>query len=97
MRLLIAAVIVLVPHLAFASSDAAWAGLFAKAATACRQASGLKQAIAGPPIVFSNHVLVVVAGRWPQPHMKGRRATFVCLYDKRSGTAEAQEAPHFRK
>jgi hypothetical protein len=65
-------------------------GCFAKAGTgtACRRASGLKQAIAGRPIDFSTPVLVAVA--WPQPHMKSRRATFACLYDKY--TAEAQEA-----
>jgi hypothetical protein len=57
-------------------------GCFAKAGTgtACRRASGLKQAIAGRPIDFSTPVLVAVA--WPQPHMKSRRATFACLYDK---------------
>jgi len=29
---------------------------------------------------FLDPVLVAVA--WPQPHMKSRRATFACLYDK---------------
>ena len=36
-------------------------------------------------------VLVIVEGRWPQPHMNNAKARFACLYGKRSGRAEARE------
>src|SRR5690606_11346153 len=47
----------------------------------------------GRPIDFTDRVLVLVKGRWPQPHMKGKTAVFACLYDKSTGAAEAQEVP----
>ncbi|GGF66648.1 hypothetical protein GCM10007301_27930 [Azorhizobium oxalatiphilum] len=77
---------------ASASSPDAWAELFGKAKAACLKASGLKEARAlGAPTDFSDRVLVLVSGRWPQPHMKNQKATFACLYGKASGQAEAQE------
>ncbi|MGU3496000.1 hypothetical protein ACLBXM_18310 [Xanthobacteraceae bacterium A53D] len=75
-----------------ASSPGAWAELFAKAKAACVKESGLKEARAiGEPTDFSDRVLVLVSGRWPQPHMKNQKATYACLYGKTSGKAEAQE------
>lgn len=75
-----------------ASSPDAWAELFSKAQAACFKASGLKAPkTIGKPTDFSDRVLVLVSGRWPQPHMKNAKATFACLYGKASGTAEAQE------
>ncbi|WP_035715413.1 hypothetical protein [Azorhizobium doebereinerae] len=77
---------------ASAASPDAWAELFAKAKAACLTASGLKEARAlGTPTDFSDRVLVLVSGRWPQPHMKNEKATFACLYGKASGAAEAQQ------
>ncbi len=77
---------------ALASSPDTWAELFAKAQAACFKASGLKETRAiGKPTDFSDRVLVLVSGRWPQPHMKNAKATYACLYGKASGTAEAQE------
>lgn len=75
-----------------AASPEAWAELFRKASAACVKASELKEARAGKPVDFSGKVLVMVDGRWPQPHMKNQPARFACLYDKRAGTAEAHEA-----
>jgi hypothetical protein len=79
---------------ALASSPDAWDALFRKAGEACRKASDLKEAkVAGNPIDFQDSVLVIVDGRWPQPHMKNAKARFACLYGKRTGKAEAQEMP----
>ncbi len=75
-----------------AASPEAWAELFRKASAACVKASELKEAKAAKPVDFSDKVLVMVDGRWPQPHMKNQRARFACLYDKRAATAEAHEA-----
>jgi hypothetical protein len=47
----------------------------------------------GKPVDFSDKVLVIVDGIWPQPHMKNAPARFACLYDKRSRTAEVAELP----
>lgn len=77
---------------ALASSPGAWAELHGKARAACVKASGLKDArTSGQPVDFEASVLILVSGRWPQPHMNNARATFACLYSKASGTAEAQE------
>lgn len=89
---LFAAGLMLAATPAGASSPDAWAELFAKAQAACFKASGLKDTRAiGKPTDFSDRVLVLVSGRWPQPHMKNAKATFACLYGKAGGTAEAQE------
>jgi hypothetical protein len=74
-----------------ASSSDAWAELWKQASAACVTASGLKDAKAAKPIDFSDKVLVVIDGRWPQPHMKNAATQFACLYDKRAKTAEATE------
>jgi len=79
---------------AHASTPQAWAALFRTAQAACQSASGLKQSkVVGAPVDFSTHVLVIVTGTWPQPHMKGASGRFACLFDKARGTAEAQEFP----
>ncbi|OYX69685.1 MAG: hypothetical protein B7Y95_17485 [Rhizobiales bacterium 32-66-11] len=88
----LAALLALAAGSAHASSPAAWAELEGKARAACLAASGLAKArVEGAPVMFAAHVLVLVKGRWPQPHMKNQAATFACLYDSRAGTAEAQE------
>lgn len=76
-----------------ASSPAAWADLFKRASAACVKASALTKAKAVTPVDFTDKVLVIVDGQWPQPHMKNAAARFVCLYDKRARTAEASELP----
>jgi hypothetical protein len=91
--------IVLLGALAFstlpvqASSPEAWAELFRRASAACVKASELKKAKAGTPIDFSDKVLVIVEGTWPQPHMKNAAARLACLYDKRSRAAEIADLP----
>ena len=76
-----------------ASSPDAWAELFKRASAACAKASELKKVRTGKPVDFSDKVLVIVDGIWPQPHMKNAPARFACLYDKRSRTAEVAELP----
>ena len=81
------------PGQSLASSADKWAELTQRASAACAKASELKNAKAGKSTDFSDKVLVLVDGIWPQPHMKNATARFVCLYDKRTQTAEAVEAP----
>lgn len=76
-----------------ASSPDAWAELHKRASAACVKASDLKKARAGTLVDFQDKVLVMVDGIWPQPHMKNAPARFVCLYDKRTRTAEATDLP----
>ena len=76
-----------------ASSPDAWSELFKRASTACAKASELTKVRTGTPVDFSDKVLVIVDGIWPQPHMKNAPARFACLYDKRARTAEAAELP----
>jgi hypothetical protein len=76
-----------------ASSPEAWAELFKRASAACVKVSELKKARAGTPIDFSDKVLVIVDGTWPQPHMKNAAAHLACLYDKRSRAAEVADLP----
>lgn len=77
---------------ALGSSSDKWAELMQRASAACIKASELKKAKAGGSVDFSDKVLVMVDGIWPQPHMKNAPARFACLYDKRTQKAEAVEA-----
>ncbi|GGE15376.1 hypothetical protein GCM10011529_22240 [Polymorphobacter glacialis] len=81
---------------AAASSDAAWDKGMAQASKACIKVSNLRQAaIIGQPILFSDDsgkTALLVGGRWRPAHMKGARATMLCLYDRKMRTAETQEA-----
>jgi hypothetical protein len=63
-----------------------------RASAACAKASDLNNPVPGKPVDFSDKVLVIVEGAWPQAHMKNAQARFACLYDKRSKKAEAHEA-----
>ena len=77
---------------AVASSSDKWAELMQRASAACAKASELKNVKTAKPIDFSEKVLVIVDGTWPQPHMKNAAARFACLYDKSTQKAEAAEA-----
>ena len=90
--LFVAAAMVASVTAALGSSSDKWAELMQKASAACIKASELKKAKAGTPVDFSDKVLVMVDGTWPQPHMKNAVARFACLYDKRTQKAEAAEA-----
>ncbi|WP_181883603.1 META domain-containing protein [Sphingorhabdus pulchriflava] len=61
---------------------------------ACLKAASLNDAVTGPPIRYSDRLLIdarVVTGTWPQPHMKGAKAKMLCLYHRRSKRVEVQE------
>ncbi len=79
---------------ALASSPAAYAALDVRSAKACIAAAGLNRAKAGPVTRFADTNGMdarVVTGTWKPKHMKGAAATMLCLYDRRSRTAETQE------
>ncbi len=88
--------LVLMPAAALASTGAEWQRSNSDASRACRKAADLREAtVVGSPIVFpddSARTALLVTGRWRPAHMKGARATMLCLYDRRSRRAEVQEA-----
>lgn len=81
---------------AVAATPAAMAQGLTDAKAACRKASDLKNAATlGTPVLFSDAMgktAVLVTGIWRPAHMKGARATMLCLYDRASRTTEVQEA-----
>jgi len=77
-----------------ASSAAADAAVERASAAACVRASGLRDATVGPATRFSDRFgmdVRTVSGTWPQAHMKGAKASMLCLYDRRARRAETQE------
>lgn len=75
-----------------ASSEEAWDAIVKEASAACQIASELEN----PRVVWSNpayerQAALIVTGRWPQTHMKGKAGYMLCLYDKRSAKVEIQE------
>jgi hypothetical protein len=86
---------------AIASTPAAWAKGERAARTVCASTSGLNGAGASPAVHFDDRsardVLLVegwARGRWIA---KRRRATMLCLYDRRTGKAEVSEAPGWKR
>jgi hypothetical protein len=96
MRLALIAAAALLAAPAQASSPAAEAEGNREAQAACLKAADLRDAkISGRAIAFSDDTgktAMLVTGRWKPAHMNGARATMLCLYDRRSKRAEAQEA-----
>lgn len=96
MRLLLVAVALLGGVPAAASTADAWAQGMTEAKAACRKASELRNAATlGKPLLFSDasgKTAILVTGTWRPAHMKGARATMLCLYDRAARTAEVQEA-----
>ena len=85
---------------ALASSPDAWAKLGAKAAAACAKASGFRDPLVSSATVRFSDLLGLdmrlVAGVYPQPHMKGARGQVLCAYDRRTGKTEVQDAEAWR-
>lgn len=80
---------------AFASSPAAWAAHDVTVRNACAKASGLSGAAASAPVRFddrSGQDVVLVTGRYTQRLLKGRSATMLCLYDRRSKRVAVEDA-----
>ena len=97
MRLMFAVAALMVGVPAMGSTPTAMSQGLSNAKLACRKASDLKNAAApGKPVLFSDaagKTAIVVTGIWRPSHMKGRRATMLCLYDRGTKIAEVQEAP----
>jgi hypothetical protein len=78
-----------------ASSPAAWSAYDAKVRAACTAASRLTQKrvrgerldLPGPGLS-----LLVLEGRYPQPHMQGKRGLEMCVFEQSSGKASVVEA-----
>ena len=87
-------------RLALASSPAAWSAHDREVASACTQASGLKQAaVAGQPMVFDDSVgitALVLTGRYPQPRMKNQLGRVLCLFDRKTRQAHTTPADQLR-
>ena len=85
-----------VTGVAQASSPAAWSAHDKEVAAACVKASGLKDAKpAGQPMAYDDSVgmtALLVAGRYPQPHMKNRPGRVLCLFDRKKREAVVTEA-----
>lgn len=81
---------------AHAATPESYAALEAKVATACSKASGFDKAyVAKSTIRFSDEAGVdarLVGGIYPQPHMKRAQGLMLCLYDRKSGRVEVQDA-----
>lgn len=79
---------------AAASTAASYAALDRATARACRSVSDLDNAKAGPVTRFSDTFgmdVRTVTGNWRPAHMKGAKATLLCIYDRRKKRAEVQE------
>ncbi|RDV07279.1 META domain-containing protein [Sphingorhabdus pulchriflava] len=77
-----------------ASTSKSWMQVDKASRAACLKAASLNDAVTGPPIRYSDRLLIdarVVTGTWPQPHMKGAKAKMLCLYHRRSKRVEVQE------
>lgn len=93
-----AGALLLVGSAAGASSPAAWDAMHSAARKACIAAAGLRAPSVSAPLDFSDATMktaLLVRGTYTQRHMKGATGTFLCLYDRRTRKAEAQEAPGF--
>ena len=85
---------------AAASAASAWSAHDRQVSRACIQASGLKNARAvGTPLLFDDSIgmtALLVTGRYPQPHMKNRSASVLCLFDRKKRKATVSPADQLR-
>jgi hypothetical protein len=81
---------------AVAATPESYRALEARVAAACGKASGFERAKVSPTTVrFSDEAGVdarLVTGIYPQPHMKRAQGLMLCLYERRSGRVEVQDA-----
>jgi hypothetical protein len=81
---------------ALASTPQAWKAYDAEVLKACLAASSLRNAHAtGQRVDFDDAVgysALLLAGSYPQPHMKNRSGRELCLFDRRTRTATVSEA-----
>ena len=84
-----------------ASSPEAWAAHKAEVVAKCKQASGLKNpSLVGQLIEYDDSVgftASLIAGVYPQPHMRQQPGRSLCLFDRRSRTAQAAPADSLKQ
>lgn len=85
---------------ALASTTEAWSSHKAEVIAKCAKASGLKDAkLVGELIEYDDSVgftAALMAGTYPQPHMRNQPGRSLCLFNKRSRTASAAPADSLR-
>jgi hypothetical protein len=92
--------LLLMPGAGNASSTSAWSKLAAQAKARCSAESRLLRPSTSAPLVFSDgtaQVAVLVTGEFSQRGLQGVRGSYLCLYDRRNGKAEVQEAKGWRE
>jgi hypothetical protein len=81
---------------ALASTPQAWSAYDAEVLKACVAASSLKGAhAAGRRVDFDDAIgysALLLAGAYPQPHMKNQPGRELCLFDRRTRSATVSEA-----
>lgn len=81
---------------AHASSPDAWAAHAREVEAACLKASGFTGAkLVGKIATFPDETgfdVVLVRGRYPQPHMKNQTGRMYCLFDRKAKKAVVSEA-----
>ena len=85
-----------VTTVAAGSTPQAWSDYAQEVISACVAASALRGAqAAGERVDFDDRVgysALLLAGHYPQPHMKNLPGRELCLFDKRTRTATVTEA-----
>ncbi len=96
----ISALATISPLPALASSADAWAAHRQMVAAACIRASGLVDArLVGSAIAFDDSLATsaaLIAGRYPQAPLAGKEGLSLCLFDRRSRSAQAAPADNWR-
>ena len=96
LRLLGAVAVIHLATPALAASPEAWAAHKAEVVSKCSAASGLKDgALVGALVEYDDSVgftAALIAGTYPQQHMKHQPGRSLCLFDKRARTAHASPA-----
>jgi hypothetical protein len=88
------------PLAALASAADAWTAHRQEVVAACIRSSGLVDArLVGSVIEFNDSVgssAALVAGRYPHVPMAGQEGLSLCLFDRRSRSAQAAPADNWR-
>ncbi|MBB3348308.1 hypothetical protein [Sphingomonas sp. BK069] len=98
-KVVLLSLLLLTPEAATASSTAAWARLGADVRQRCSAETRLRGATTSDPVVFSDlsgKVAMLVAGVLSRKGGRPVRVSYLCLYDRRTGRAEVQEAGDWR-
>jgi len=87
---------ILLASVAPASTPAAWDAFQDEVLKACVGASSLRQAqAAGQRIDYDDRIgfsALLLAGQYPQPHLRNRSGRELCLFDRRTRTATTADA-----